>query len=86
MDIYLDTNLWNELFKQGAHPESLLTSFEGKGARLVLSDETVYELAKTFAKKGQSGLQEGIGFFAYLREFITRSVPITKDNMAMVAA
>ncbi len=86
MDIYLDTNLWNELFKQGVHPESLLKSFEGKVTRLVLSDETVYELAKTFVKNGQSGLQEGIGLFAYLKEFISRSVPITKDNMAMVAA
>jgi hypothetical protein len=86
MDIYLDTNLWNELFKQGVHPGSLLPSLKGEGKRLVLSDETVYELAKTFAKKGQSGLEKGIGLFTYLKEFITQSVPITKDNMAMVAA
>jgi predicted nucleic acid-binding protein len=81
MDIYLDTNIWNELFKQGVHPGSLLSSFAGKRISLVLSDETAYELAKIFAKKGHRCLQGGIGLFTYLKEFITRSVPITGYKM-----
>jgi hypothetical protein len=84
--IYLDTNLWNELYDQRVDPDSLVSFLAERTARIVLSDETAYELAKTFTGKGPESLQRAIGLFSYLKSFISHSIPITKDNMAMVAA
>jgi hypothetical protein len=86
MDVYLDTNLWNELFKQRVQSDRLLASLGAKGARLVVSDEAIYELAKTFIKGGETGAQEGSALFTYLKGFISGAVPIAKDPMALVAA
>jgi hypothetical protein len=86
MDVYLDTNLWNELCKQGAGADLLLPALEEKKTRLVVSDETIYELARTFLKPGQTSPREGAALFSHLKGFITRSVPIAKDNMALIAA
>lgn len=86
LNIYLDTNLWNELLTQNVSPNDVVSSLASKDARLVLSDEVIYELAKTFMKADSSGVQEGRRFFSYLKDFIALEVPVTKDNMALIAA
>ncbi|HYK37215.1 hypothetical protein [Alloacidobacterium sp.] len=86
LHIYLDTNLWNELLKQGVNPNDVVSSLASKDTRLVLSDESIYELAKTFMKDDSACIREGRRLFSYLKEFIALEVPVTKDNMAMVAA
>ena len=50
MNIYADTNIWNELCDQKIDPD-LLAEALLPGARLVLSYQTVYELLKTFAAR-----------------------------------
>jgi hypothetical protein len=86
MDIYLDTCLWNALFEQSVDPGNLMAGLEAKGSGLVLSDENVFELAKTFWESGPTGLQQGTALFSYLKGFTDASIRVTKDNMSMVAA
>jgi hypothetical protein len=85
MDIYLDTNLWNELLKQRVDPVRLVSSLKGSGARLVLSDEVIYELARALLTD-PGDEQAGIELFSLLREFIALDTPVMKDNMALIAA
>jgi hypothetical protein len=80
MDIYLDTNVWNELMDQGVDPACLVSSLNEGRNRLVLSDEVVYELARNTDR------QRSIALFSLLRRFIALGVPVTKDNMALIAA
>lgn len=61
MDVYLDTNLWNALFNQSVHVDALLDSLDKRDIRLVLSDESLYELAKTFLRRDDTG-KEHPGF------------------------
>jgi hypothetical protein len=86
MDVYLDTNLWNALFNQHVPVDVLLDSLEKRGIRLVLSDESLYELAKTFLSKEDAGKRHATELFSYLQRFIARSIPIAKENMDTVAA
>ncbi len=86
VDIYLDTCLWNALFEQSIEPVGLMARLRARDCGLVLSDENLFELARTFWDSGPTGLRDGAAFFSYLMGFITASIRITKDNMAMVAA
>lgn len=86
MDIYLDTCLWNALFEQSVDPASLMARLEARGSGLVLSDENVFELVKTFWASGPTGLQQGTALFSYLKRFTDASIRVTKDNMSMLAA
>jgi hypothetical protein len=86
MDVYLDTNLWNALFNQRVRVDVLLDSLEKRGIRLVLSDESLYELAKTFLSNEDAGKQRATELFSYLQGFIARSIPIAKENMDTVVA
>jgi hypothetical protein len=75
VNIYLDTNLWNALCDQGVEPGRLLESLNAKGSRLVLSHQTVFELAKTFAKAPERGKQ----LFSYIKEFVFADALCTKE-------
>jgi hypothetical protein len=86
MDVYLDTNLWNALFHQRVRVDVLLDSLGKRDIRLVLSDESLYELAKTFLRSDGTGKEHAAALFNYLQEFIARSIPIAKENMDAVAA
>lgn len=86
MDVYLDTNLWNALFNQRVHVDALLDSLGKRDVRLVLSDESLYELAKTFLRENSTGKHHATELFIYLKGFIARSIPIAKENMDAVAA
>jgi hypothetical protein len=86
VDVYLDTNLWNALFNQRVRVDTLLDSLEKRGIRLVLGDESLYELAKTFLSKQDAAKWHATELFSYLQEFIARSIPIAKENMDAVAA
>jgi predicted nucleic acid-binding protein len=46
--IYPDTNIWNRVCKQEEDAAKILRGLSGKGATLVLSPHTIYELARTF--------------------------------------
>jgi predicted nucleic acid-binding protein len=49
MLIYPDTNIWNRMCKQDEDPAAqALQTLSAKGATLVLSPHTIYELARTF--------------------------------------
>jgi hypothetical protein len=86
MDVYLDTNLWNALFNQSVRVEVLLDSLGKRDIRLVLSDESLYELAKTFLRRDDKGKEHAAALFNYLQAFLARSIPIAKENMDAVAA
>ena len=55
MNVYLDTNLWNELLDRDIGPQSLHAALCQQGKRLALGDHTMYELAQTFAVNHQRG-------------------------------
>jgi hypothetical protein len=84
--IYLDTNLWNTLLDQTIAPGELISSFSSKGMTLTISNDNIYELAKTFLMPAQAGTQRGVGLFSYLKGFISEQVPFTKVNMELLAA
>jgi hypothetical protein len=86
MDIYLDTNLWNHLFKQSIDVEGFLPALDAKAIRLVLGDESIYELLRTFPLSGQRNPQTAMDLFSYLREFTSKPIPIAKTNMELVAS
>jgi len=46
--IYLDTNLWNRLVDRHVDPMRLLENLRVRGATLALSQQSIYELSKTF--------------------------------------
>ena len=86
MAVYLDTNLWNALFNQSVHVDALLDSLEKRDIRLVLSDESLYELAKTFLRRDDTGKEHAAALFIYLQAFVARSIPIAKEKMDAVSA
>ena len=86
MDVYLDTNLWNALFNQSIRVDVLLDSLEKRDIRLVLSDESLNELAKTFLRGDDTGKERAAALFNYLQAFVARSIPIAKENMDAIAA
>lgn len=65
MNVYLDTNLWNELFDRNIDPQQLHAALSRQGKMLALGDHAMYELAQTFAvnhRKGQA-------LFRYIKQF-----------------
>jgi hypothetical protein len=86
VDIYLDTVLWNELLQQRVAPASLVAVLERRSARIVLSDEAIYELARTFGSQRANGREKAKELFEYLSGYIDVSIPIVKDFMTLVAA
>lgn len=75
--IYLDTNIWNKLFEQNAGPDRLLNALNARNANLAISGQTVYELAKTFAKAPEKAIK----LFQYLKPYVERGVIFARDNM-----
>ncbi len=65
MNVYLDTNLWNELLDRDIGPQSLHAALCQQGKRLALGDHTMYELAQTFAVNHQRGQD----LFGYIKQF-----------------
>ena len=86
MDVYQDTNLWNALFNQSVRVEVLLDSLEKRDTHLVLSDESLYELAKTFLRRDDKGKEHAAALFSYHQAFLAGSIPTAKENMDAVAA
>jgi hypothetical protein len=75
--IYLDTNLWNRLLDQHASPKSLLERLRLRGSSLALSNQTVHELAKTFA----SDPSRGRALFQYVKQYLDVGIGVAKDVM-----
>jgi hypothetical protein len=75
--IYLDTNLWNRLFDHKINPKSFLKQLKGKNANLVVSGQTIYELAKTFSGAPQRAQQ----LFQYLKLYVDAGIIGAHDNM-----
>ncbi len=86
MDIYLDTNLWNHLFKQSIDSVRLMSELDGKSARLVLGDESLYELLKTFPWDRRGSARTAMDLFSHLRQFTSRPIPIVKTIMELMAS
>jgi hypothetical protein len=87
VDIYLDTNLWNELCDQAVDPEGLTKSLGSRDARLVLGTHCVYEMSKTFrAYKSRTAASRAQELFLYLKEFVESDIPCVKETMELLAA
>jgi hypothetical protein len=84
--IYLDTNLWNTLCDQGVSPARMIEELAVKDARLILGNEAVYEMAKTFRDSGDGGLARGIDLFSYVYRYLFEQIPLVRVNMELVAS
>jgi hypothetical protein len=82
MKIYLDTNLWNEFLDQGVDPARLIVSLAEKGANVVLSYQTTFELAKTFTNDAKRGKR----LFCYVKEFVLAAALCTKEISGVLEA
>jgi len=70
--IYLDTNIWNRLCDGDIEPMPFLESLKAKDACLALSQQAVYELAKTYKAKSERGRQ----LFQYLKSYVDVGVDV----------
>jgi hypothetical protein len=66
MTIYLDTNIWNALCDQAVDPSRLGATLAAKGAKLVLSYHTAYELLRAFRGSSAQAPLRGAQLFSYL--------------------
>jgi hypothetical protein len=85
MNLYLDTNLWNELCDQSVDAEHLLTLLAANNSELVLSYQVVYELAKCFLDMRGSGSQRGKALFTYLSQFVRSNMRCVTEVMEVLA-
>ncbi len=82
MKIYLDTNLWNISFDQKINPQSLLSDLTAKNSALVLSQQTIYELAKTFRAETPPAYERGQSLFAHLNLYTNSGRPLVAKDVA----
>ncbi len=86
MNLYLDTNLWNVLCDQEIEPNKLLSSLASENSNLVLSFQTIYELAKNFHAPGEQVSRRGIELFTYLKHYVEADIPCVKLTEELLAA
>lgn len=70
MNIYLDTNIWNELFNQNIDAVSFHAALSQQDKHLALGDQTMYELAQTFERNPQKGQD----LYRYLQKFANAGI------------
>lgn len=68
--IYLDTNLWNELFFQKIDPADLMKRLKGRHACLAFSSHNLYEIAKSFHETNAATRAKGKELVAFLLAFL----------------
>jgi hypothetical protein len=84
--IYLDTNLWNALCDQDVSPARMIECLAMRDACLVLGNEAIYEMAKTFRESGNEGRARGMALFSYVCQYFASEIPFVRVNMELVAA
>jgi len=75
LNIYLDTNLWNELCDQAVDPAHLVSALRAKGSNLAIGPHSIFELAKTFAKAPARGKE----LFSYISRVLAEKILYTKE-------
>jgi hypothetical protein len=80
MDIYLDTNLWNELVDQAIPAQDLHAALRQQDKRLALGDQTLFELSQTFSVAPERAQV----LFAYVRAFAELGVTVTHSMQEML--
>jgi hypothetical protein len=79
--IYPETPVWNALYDQKVDPEELLKDLRELDATLVISTQTICELAATFTSiRIPDSVSRGSGLFSYLRKFVSAEIPCLKMN------
>jgi hypothetical protein len=84
MRTYPDTNIWNRLCKQDQDPDEVLQALAAKGATLVLSPHTIYELARTFTGSKPNSKEQAVKLFSYIKKFLDAGIPCSKQLMELV--
>lgn len=84
MFIYPDTNIWNRLCRQGEDPAKVLQALSARGATLVLSPHTIYELARTFTGSTPTSKEQAVKLFCYIKAFLDAGIPGSKQLMDLV--
>jgi hypothetical protein len=77
--------LWNALCDQQVNPDSFNAALTGKGAVLVFSEHTVYELAKTFTSEKPNATPRGRELLSYLQRYVSDTLCVKKP-IELVAA
>lgn len=86
MRIYLDNNIWDQLFDQKVNPKDFLDSLAAKGYTPVISFHTVYELARAFTSSDPAVIERGRKLCAYLKEYLDLGMPCTKEFWELIVA
>lgn len=84
MLIYPDTNIWNRLCKQEENPLTVQKALSTKGATLILSPHTIYELARTFTGSKPTSKEQAVELFSYIKQFLDDGIPCSKQLMDLV--
>jgi hypothetical protein len=79
--IYADTSIWNCLCNQKVYREPLLSSLTAQDAQLVLGENVLSEMAKTFQNSDPC---RGRELFSYLKSFLGFGIPLLKPTWAML--
>lgn len=86
MNIYLDTMLWNALCDQDVDPLELVKTLASNKANLTFSNQTTFELARTFLSAKPQVAERGRKLFSHFKKFIDANTPCAKDNMELLIA
>jgi len=62
----------------------VIQALAAKGATLVLSPHTIYELARTFTGSKPNSKEQAVGLFSYIKRFLDAGVPCSKQLMDLV--
>jgi hypothetical protein len=84
--IYLDNNIWDQLFDQHVDPKDFLDSLAGKGYTLVISFHAVYEFARAFTSSDPAVLERGRQLCAYVKQYLDLGMPCTKEFWEQIVA
>lgn len=82
--IYADTSIWNRLCDQEVNGEALLSSLEAQDARLVLGENVLSEMVKTFQKSDSCSANRGRELFSYVKSLLSYGVPLLKPTRAIL--
>jgi hypothetical protein len=82
--IYADTSIWNRLCDQKVDGELLLSSLAAHNVQLVLGENVLSEMAKTFQKSDSCSADRGRELFSYLKSFLHFGVPLLKPQWAVL--
>jgi hypothetical protein len=86
VNIYLDTNMWDALFKVGMQPELFVPRLARANKHLVLGLHAFYESARIFQSPRPDAVMQGKSLFEFLSRYLDAKILCAKDQSELLPA